>query len=128
MSSPSSLGSDSEAKKSTSPYSINAKVYRLFGWEKPIHKFLKISAAALGGVTVVWVLFELLEYHLLALVYHISILALSLLFLWSNVTTFINKRPPHILEVCLPTDPFIEVALALHVEVNRALLVEGNCI
>ncbi|KAK6140807.1 hypothetical protein DH2020_012860 [Rehmannia glutinosa] len=141
----SSSDSDSEPKKSTSPSSVKAKVYRLFGREKPVHKvfgggkrtyharthtadiFLwrnkKISAAVLGGVTAVWVLFELLEYHLLTLVCHASILALSLLFLWSNVTTFINKRPPHIPEVRLPADPFAEVALAFRVEINRALLV-----
>ncbi|KAI3444479.1 hypothetical protein Pfo_001144 [Paulownia fortunei] len=133
----SSSDSDSEPKKATPPSPVKAKIYRLFGREKPVHKVFggakpadiilwrnkKISAAVLGGATAVWVLFELLEYHLLTLVCHISILALSLLFLWSNATTFINKRPPHIPEVRLPEDPFLEVALALRVEINRALAV-----
>ncbi|KAL0426061.1 UNVERIFIED_CONTAM: Reticulon-like protein B5 [Sesamum radiatum] len=134
----SSSDSDSEVKEPASaPASVKAKIYRLFGREKPVHKvfgggkpadiFLwrnkKISATVLGGVTAVWVLFELLEYHLLTLVCHISILALSLLFLWSNATTFINKRPPHIPEVRLPEDPFLEVASALRTEINRGFVV-----
>ena len=51
----------------------------------------KLSAGALGVATVIWVLFELLEYNVLTLVCHLLILALAILFLWSNATTFINK-------------------------------------
>jgi hypothetical protein len=51
----------------------------------------KISAGVLGGATAIWVLFELLEYNLVTLVCHCLILALALLFLWSNASTFINK-------------------------------------
>lgn len=51
----------------------------------------KISAGVLGGATAIWVLFELIEYHLLTLVGHILILALALMFLWSNAHTFIHK-------------------------------------
>ncbi|CAI9764179.1 unnamed protein product [Fraxinus pennsylvanica] len=130
----SSSDSDSE-KKSATPSSVKAKIYRLFGREKPVHKVFgggkpadlilwrnkKISAAVLGGATAAWVLFELLQYHLLTLVCHISILAITVLFLWSNVTTFINKRPPHIPEVHLPEDPFLQVASAVRIEINHAL-------
>ncbi|CAA2934980.1 reticulon B5 [Olea europaea subsp. europaea] len=130
----SSSDSDSE-KKPASPSSVKAKIYRLFGRDKPVHKvfgggkpadiFLwrnkKISAAVLGGATAAWVLFELLDYHLLTLVCHILILALAVLFLWSSVTTFIHKRPPHIPEVHLPEDPFLQVASALRIEINHAL-------
>lgn len=51
----------------------------------------KISAGVLGVATTIWVLFELLEYHLLTLVSHILIFALTILFLWSNVSAFIKK-------------------------------------
>ncbi|CAA0820743.1 Reticulon-like protein B5 [Striga hermonthica] len=134
----SSSDSDSEPRGEPAPPSpVKAKTYRLFGREKPVHEvfgggkpadvFLwrnkKISASVLGVATAIWVLFELLEYHLLTLVCHIVILAISLLFLWSNVTTFINKKPARLPEVRLPAEPFTEVASALRVELNRALVV-----
>ncbi|MFQ6626529.1 hypothetical protein Gotur_005948, partial [Gossypium turneri] len=83
----------------------------------------KISAGALGVATVIWVLFELLEYHLLTLVCHLLILALALLFLWSNAATFIHKSPPHIPEVQIPKDPVLEFAQALRFEINRGFAI-----
>ncbi|TKY45810.1 Reticulon protein B5 [Spatholobus suberectus] len=127
----SSSDSDSE-KKDTS--SIKEKVFRLFGREKPVHSVLgggkpadvllwrnkKISAGVLGGgATAVWIFFELLEYHLLTLVCHILILLLAVLFLWSNAHTFIHKAPPRIPVVHLPEEPFVQVASALTIEINR---------
>ncbi|XWS61700.1 hypothetical protein CRYUN_Cryun07bG0148400 [Craigia yunnanensis] len=125
--------SDSNDDKS-SESSIKAKVFRLFGRERPVHHvfgggkpadiFLwrnkKVSAGALGVATVIWVLFELLEYHLLTLVCHFLILALAILFLWSNATTFINKSPPRIPEVQIPKEPVLEFAQALRIEINQA--------
>ncbi|KAA8520692.1 hypothetical protein F0562_015036 [Nyssa sinensis] len=134
----SSSDSDSEKKPlSSSPSSVKAKIYRLFGREKPVHHVLgggkpadvflwrnkKISAGVLGGATAIWVLFELMEYHLLPLVCHVFILLLALLFLWSNASTFIKKSPPHIPEFHLPEDPVLQVASALRIEINRALAV-----
>ncbi|XP_027335805.1 reticulon-like protein B1 [Abrus precatorius] len=131
-SSSSSSSSDSDSdKKDTS--SIKDKVYRLFGREKPVHSVLgggkpadvllwrnkKISAGVLGGATAVWIFFELLEYHLLTLVCHILILLLAGLFLWSNAHTFIHKAPPRIPVVHLPEEPFVQVASALRIEINR---------
>ncbi|XP_052193411.1 reticulon-like protein B2 [Diospyros lotus] len=132
-----SSDSDSDKKPNSSPSSVKAKTYRLFGREKPIHKvfgggkpadiFLwrnkKISAGVLGSATAIWILFDLLEYHLLSLVCHILILLLAIFFLWSNAATFINKSPPRIPEVQLPEEPFLEVASVLMTETNRALAV-----
>lgn len=135
----SSSSSDSEPEdKKTAPESpVKDKNYRLFDREKPVHKvfgggkpadvFLwrnkRISASVLGGATAVWVLFELLEYHLLTLVCHVAILVLSLSFLWSNASVFVNKKTPHIPEVRLPQEPFSEVASALRSEINHAFAV-----
>ncbi|KAA3457070.1 reticulon-like protein B4 [Gossypium australe] len=132
----SSSSSDSDDDK-PSESSIKDKVFRLFGREKPVHHVFgggkpadillwrnkKISAGALGVATVIWVLFELLEYHLLTLVCHLLILALALLFLWSNATQFINKSTPHIPEVQIPKEPVLEFAMALRFEINRAFAV-----
>ncbi|KAF5731206.1 reticulon-like protein B2 [Tripterygium wilfordii] len=133
----SSSSSDSDDDKPLPADSVKAKIYRLFGREKPVHKvfgggkpadvFLwrnkKISASVLGGATALWVLFELLEYHLITLVCHVLILALAIFFLWSNASTFINKSPPHIPEVSLPEKCVLEVASAIRFEINRALAV-----
>ncbi|OIW04837.1 hypothetical protein TanjilG_13685 [Lupinus angustifolius] len=128
----SSSDSDSDSEK-TIASAIKEKVFRLFGREKPVHTVLgagkaadvllwknkKVSAGVLGVGTAVWILFELLEYHLLTLVGHISILLLALLFLWSNAHTFIYKSPPQIPEVRLPEEPFLQIVSALRIEINR---------
>ncbi|KAL0464857.1 UNVERIFIED_CONTAM: Reticulon-like protein B5 [Sesamum latifolium] len=110
----SSSDSDSEVKEAASPpVSLKAKVYRLFGREKPVHKvfgggkpadiFLwrnkKISATVLGGATAVWFFLNC----------------------WSTICLL--WRPPHIPEVRLPEDPFLEVASALRTEINRGFVV-----
>ncbi|KAK9103771.1 hypothetical protein Sjap_021025 [Stephania japonica] len=133
----SSSSSDSDNEKPSSPSALKSAVYRLFGRQKPVHKVLgggkpadvflwrnkKISAGVLGGATAVWILFELLEYHLLTLACHILILTLAILFLWSNASTFINKSPPRIPDVRLPEEPFLQVAQELRFEINLGLSV-----
>ncbi|GMY23769.1 reticulon-like protein B5 [Fagus crenata] len=133
----SSSSSDSDSEKPVSPSSVKAKIFRLFGREEPVHKVLgggkpadvflwrnkKISASVLGLATAIWVLFELVEYHLLTLVCHVLILALAILFLWSNAHTFINKSPPRIPEVHLPEETFLEGAAALIIEINQGFAI-----
>ncbi|KQK03378.1 reticulon-like protein B1 [Brachypodium distachyon] len=111
-----------------------AKMFRLFGREQPIHKVLgggkpadvfmwrnkNISAGVLGGATAIWILFELLGYHLLAFLCHGLIFSLGVLFLWSNASSFINKSPPRIPEVIIPEDLVVNVALSTRHEINRA--------
>ncbi|KAL6874664.1 hypothetical protein ACP4OV_013329 [Aristida adscensionis] len=111
-----------------------AKVFRLFGREQPIHRVLgggksadvflwrnrNISAGVLGGATAIWILFELLGYHLLTFVCHGLIFSLGVLFLWSNASSFINKSPPRIPEVIIPEDVIVNVALSTRYEINRA--------
>lgn len=124
----------SKVKSPSSPSSVKSKIYRLFGREKPVHHVLgggkpadiflwknkKVSAGVLGAATAIWVLFELIEYHLLTLLCHGSILALAVLFLWSNASTFINKSPPRIPEIHMPEEPVLQIAAALRMEINWA--------
>ncbi|KAL9268164.1 Reticulon-like protein [Drosera capensis] len=111
------------------------RIYRLFGREKPVHVVLgggkpadvllwrdkKISAGGVGVATAIWVLFELLEYHLLTLVCHILMVALAILFLWSNATSFINKAPPHIPEVQIPERAVLEFVSVVRLEINESI-------
>jgi low temperature requirement protein LtrA len=73
----------------------------------------------LAGATAIWLLFEVMEYHLLTLLCHCLILSLAVLFLWSNASTFINKSPPNIPEVKIPEDATVNLALSLRYEINR---------
>ncbi|GER30323.1 reticulon-like protein [Striga asiatica] len=130
-SSSSSSSSDSEDEK---PSPLKAKVSRLFGREKPVHRLLgggkpadvclwrnkKISAGLLCGATAIWVLFHILEYHLLSFVCHGLMLVLTVLFLWSNASAFINKSRPRIPEVSIPEKPLLEFASTLRIEINHA--------
>ncbi|KAJ0265610.1 Reticulon-like protein B4 [Hirschfeldia incana] len=130
--------SDSDDDKKSS--SIKTKIYRLFGREKPVHKvfgggkpadiFLwrnkKVSGGVLGAATLSWILFEYLQYNLLTLFGHISILALAVLFLWSSATTFIHKTPPHIPEVHIPEEVVLQLASGLRIEINRGFTVLRN--
>ncbi|KAL0645512.1 hypothetical protein Bca4012_043803 [Brassica carinata] len=85
---------DKISEKPSSPSSLKSKVYRLFGRERPVHKrliyFMWKNKKVSGGATVSWVLFELIEYHLLALLCHLMIVSLAALFLWSYVTMFLS--------------------------------------
>lgn len=61
----------------------------------------KMSGGVLGGATAAWVLFELMEYHLLTLVCHVMIVVLAVLFLWSNATVFIHKYVDRLCILCV---------------------------
>lgn len=133
----SSSSSDSDNDKSEHSSSVKARVRRLFGREKPVHQVLgggkpadvflwrnkKISAGGLAVATVIWILFELLDYHLLTLVSYGLILILAVLFLWSNAATFINKSPPRIPELSIPEDLALNITLSLTHEINKIFAV-----
>ncbi|EAY98759.1 hypothetical protein OsI_20691 [Oryza sativa Indica Group] len=126
----SSSSSDSDGERTAD---LKAKIYRLFGREKPVHSVLgggkpadlflwrnkKISVGVLTGATAIWLLFEVMDYHLLTLLCHCIILTLAMLFLWSNASTFINKSPPNIPEVKIPEDLAVNVARSVRFEINR---------
>ncbi|CAN1264314.1 Reticulon-like protein B3 [Linum perenne] len=136
-SSSSSSSSDSDDDKPSKLEAVKSKIYRIFGRDKPVHKVFgggkpadvllwrnkKISGAVVGVATAIWVLFELLEYHLITLVCHFSILSLAILFLWSNASTFINKSPPKIPEVVIPEKCILEIASVLRVQFNHGVTV-----
>ncbi|GMI99641.1 reticulon 2, VIRB2-interacting protein 2, Reticulan like protein B2 [Hibiscus trionum] len=136
-SSSSSSDSDDDKRSHAHKLPFKSKVYRLFGREKPLHQVLgagkpadillwrnkRVSANVLGGVTVFWFLFEVLDYHLITLVCHILILSLSVLFLWSNASNFINNSPPSIPEVVIPEKRLLKAVSCLTTEINRVVIV-----
>ncbi|CAI9291146.1 unnamed protein product [Lactuca saligna] len=132
-SSSSSSSSSSDSEDDSKLASIKSNVFRLFGREKPVHKvfgggkpadvFLwrdkKLSGGVLGVATAIWLLFEVLEYNFLPLMCHALILSLSVLFLWSNASTFIKKSHPQIPKIYIPEEPLMQIVAMLRIEINQ---------
>ncbi|XP_074578220.1 reticulon-like protein B2 [Curcuma longa] len=131
----SSSSDDEKSTVAAAAEAAKAKIFRLFGREKPVHQILgggkpadiflwkdkKASAVVLGVATAIWILFELMEYHLLTLVCHLLILSLALIFLWSKATHLITKSTPHIPEVSIPEKLAVDIALSMRYEINCGL-------
>ncbi|XP_076950568.1 reticulon-like protein B8 [Bidens hawaiensis] len=110
-------------------HSVTAEFNKLFGRQKPVHHILgggksadvllwrnkKISASVLCGATVVWVLFEWLNYHFLPLVCFGLVVCIIGQFIWSHV---LNRAPP---QIVLPDELFVNVSTKVGAEVNRVI-------
>ncbi|XP_064950700.1 reticulon-like protein B9 [Musa acuminata AAA Group] len=108
---------------------------KLFGRERPLRDVLgggkvaaivlwrdkRLSAAILIAVTVVWLLFEVMEYNLLPLLCHISIAAMLLVFIWSNGAALLDLTPPKIPELILSEQAFRKGALLFHSYLSHSL-------
>ncbi|EPS73228.1 hypothetical protein M569_01531, partial [Genlisea aurea] len=104
---------------------------RLFGRDKPVYNVLgggkpadlllwrnkKISAGALACATVVWAVFEWLDYHFLTLVSFVLVLGLLVQFVWGLVYRSRSSVP----RVAVPEEYFVKVGRVAGREVNRGL-------
>lgn len=136
-SSSSSSDSDTEDRNGVKEI-IKTKVYRLFGRERPVHHVLgggqisdvllwrnkKISGGVVGIATLIWLLFEVVEYHLLTLLCHCLISILSILFVWFKISSFVSKSSgERFVELSIPEDSVVRTAKALSNDINHALSV-----
>ncbi|XP_024989499.1 reticulon-like protein B5 [Cynara cardunculus var. scolymus] len=133
----SSSDSDGKGKKSLSLSPMKEKVNRLFGKEKSVHEILgggkpadillwrnkKSSICVLGVATLIWALFEWIEYHLLSLLCHVLIIVLGIHFLWSNTFNVIYSRCPQFPQVAIHEDTALQIASVLRFEINKSLVV-----
>ncbi|KAK7314594.1 hypothetical protein VNO77_33120 [Canavalia gladiata] len=108
---------------------------KLFGHEKPMHDVLgggkvadillwrdrNISAALLVGMTVMWFLFEIVEYNFVTLLCHISITTMLVLFIWSTVADILKWNGPKIPHIILQDSFFHDLASILHSRFNQLL-------
>ncbi|KAF2290684.1 hypothetical protein GH714_014996 [Hevea brasiliensis] len=112
--------------------SVTSKFNRLFGREKPVHHLLgaadvllwrnkKISASVLSGATLIWVLFEWLNYHLLTLICLALVLGMLAQFVWTNASGLFNRSSSKVPRLVLPDEVFVSVGRSIGVEVNCAL-------
>ncbi|KAF0928125.1 hypothetical protein E2562_037950 [Oryza meyeriana var. granulata] len=134
-SSSSSSSSDSDDDKKHH-HKSKSKKKRLFGRTNPLHHVLgggkaadlvlwrnkQTSGSILAGVTVIWLLFEGIGYHLLTFFCHSLIVFLTVCFVWSNAASFINRSPPKFPDVILSEVQCLKIAHLLRKEINEAFL------
>jgi len=107
----SSSDSDDEKSKKPEPSSIASSEKRLFGREKLVHSLFGGGKCVLVRATVIWLLFEWFGYAVM--------LGLTILFVWSNASAFINKEPVRIPRISFSEQVFQDVASAVIFEINR---------
>ncbi|ESR61644.1 hypothetical protein CICLE_v10016859mg [Citrus x clementina] len=87
----------------------------LFGLQRPLHDILgggtvadmllwknrNLSAAILVVVTVIWLLFEILEYNFITLLCYFLCFIMITLFIWSKAAGLIPMSPPTVDEIRL---------------------------
>lgn len=101
----SSSSSSSDDEKPPVSHQPSKSVNRTVGRKKSVHNCLggrkaadlflwrdkKRSASILAGATLLWILFECMEYHFLTFVCHVLILSLAILFIWINSAAFLKR-------------------------------------
>ncbi|KAK4426876.1 Reticulon-like protein B9 [Sesamum alatum] len=108
---------------------------RLFGRQRPVHAVLgggkvadvllwrdaRASGAILIGIAAIWFLFEVAEYTLVALLCHLFITAMLILFIWSSAAQFFKWNAPNIPKIILEDSTSREVASIFHRNFNHLL-------
>ncbi|KAI4347212.1 hypothetical protein L6164_008044 [Bauhinia variegata] len=108
---------------------------KLFHHDEPLHKILgggnvadvllwrkrNVSAGLLVGVTLIWFLFEVVEYNFLPLLCHVSITTLVVLFIWSTVADLLKWNRPEIPEIILQESYFHDLASIFYRRFNQFL-------
>ncbi|CAA3008779.1 reticulon B8 [Olea europaea subsp. europaea] len=112
--------------------SATSQFNRLFGRQKPLRHLLgggkcadvllwrnkKISAGVLGAATVIWVLFEWLDYHFLTLVCFALVIGMLVQFIASGI---LNRSPSKVPRLVMPEEVFVNIAKMIGTKVNRGL-------
>ncbi|XP_058727305.1 reticulon-like protein B9 [Vicia villosa] len=120
---------------SDSDNEISATRTNLFQHEKPVHEILgggKVadillwrnrneSAALFLGMTVIWFLFEILEYNFVTVISRFSITIMLGLFIWFKVADILKWKEPQIPEIILQESFLENLAFSLDKLFNQLL-------
>ncbi|THG19846.1 hypothetical protein TEA_020942 [Camellia sinensis var. sinensis] len=79
----------------------------------------KVSAAILMGISIIWFLFEVVEYNFLTLLCHLIISTILIIFIWNKVADSFQWNPPRIPEFFLDKYTFREVADIFHAKMDQ---------
>ncbi|KAG2599932.1 reticulon-like protein B9 [Panicum virgatum] len=100
------------------PFHRHKWIHKLLGGGKVADVLLwkdrNLSAGVLLGATLIWYLFEVVEYNIIPLLCQIAILTMLVIFIWSNAAPLLNISPPRIPEVIISEHSFRQIAETIH--------------
>ncbi|XP_039124308.1 reticulon-like protein B9 [Dioscorea cayenensis subsp. rotundata] len=108
---------------------------KLFGRERPLHELFgggrvadlvlwrnkQLSGGVLAIATLIWFLFEVMEYNFITLMCHIAIAVMLFIFIWANAAALLEKPPPQLPDIILSEQGFKKVSLVFQEELNLFL-------
>uniref|UniRef100_A0A0D9V4D6 Reticulon-like protein n=1 Tax=Leersia perrieri TaxID=77586 RepID=A0A0D9V4D6_9ORYZ len=109
------------------PFHRQKSIYKLLGGGKVadilLWKNRNLSAGVLAGATLIWFLFDVVEYNILPLLCQIAIFAMLVIFIWSNAAPLLDRAPPRIPEVIISEHVFREMAMTVRYKLAYTLSV-----
>ncbi|KAL6615832.1 hypothetical protein ACP70R_038102 [Stipagrostis hirtigluma subsp. patula] len=100
------------------PFHRHKSIHKLLGGGKVadilLWKDRKLSAGVLAGATLIWYLFDVVEYNIIPLLCQIATFAMLVIFIWSNAAPLLNIAPPRIPEVIISEHAFQQTAMTIH--------------
>lgn len=119
------LDSDDDTMPVGKPFGRERPIYDILGRGKVADVLLwrdkTVSAAILASVSIIWVLFEVVEYNLVTLLSHIIITTMLVIFIWSMGANIFKWTPPRIPDIILHESSSREVAAIWHAKFNKFL-------
>ncbi|XP_045821448.1 reticulon-like protein B1 [Trifolium pratense] len=121
-------------------FAFSAARNRFFGRKRPVHVVLgsgivadiilwrdkRITGSILAGVTAILFIYKMMEYTFLSFICESLIILLSILFLWTHLTTFIDIPPPKLSALILPEGFIVNTAISMTKRLNKQLKIFGD--
>ncbi|CAM0882195.1 unnamed protein product [Alopecurus aequalis] len=107
------------------PYHRNKSIHRLLGGGKAADVMLwkngNLSVGVLVGATLIWFLFDVVEYNIVPLLCQIAIFAMLVIFIASNAAPLFDREPPRIPHVVISEHAFREMAMTIRYKLANAV-------
>uniref|UniRef100_A0A0E0JMQ0 Reticulon-like protein n=1 Tax=Oryza punctata TaxID=4537 RepID=A0A0E0JMQ0_ORYPU len=125
---PPNFPSDSDRDQNVRmPFQGHKSIHKLLGGGQVadilLWKNRNLSAGVLAGATLIWFLFDVVEYNIIPLLCQIAILAMLVIFIWSNAAPLLDRAPPRIPEIIISEHTFRELALTVHYKLANTVSV-----